>query len=306
MHSRAKTPDVTISNFELSEEILATSKENSTSPEIAAALKSHPNLKSEVQNLLKFQETGTAKRVGEFFKIERLVEINSKQDSDPQNNSPVYQNEISPVDLEQKQKQDEDKKQVVQWLSTGCNINLTYASYDIKKYQKNFERPELRIGIIYRKCFDDTKKLSHRQACIAKHLKSEVSFRIHNALRGGHSGINRTAQEFRKRFYFPGFTDFLERYVRNCQTCLTVIRAPNSSLRAHLEPMSSELSFPGDTMQTDLVGQFSGSMYPYALSGIDIVTKYLFAVPLTSPSAAAVAKALVLICFNTVTFLKQF
>ena len=70
--------------------------------------------------------------------------------------------------------------------------------------------------------------------------------------------------------------------------------------------MSSELSFPGDTMQTDLVGQFSGSMYPYALTGIDIFTKNLFAVPLTSPSATAVAKALVLICFNTVTFLKQF
>ena len=75
-------------------------------------------------------------------------------------------------------------------------------------------------------------------------------------------------------------------------------RAPNNSLRAHLEPMSSEQSFPGDMMQIDLVGQFSRSMYPYALTGIDVFTNYLSGVPLTSPSAAAVAKALVLIFFQ--------
>ena len=64
VHSRAKTLDVTVSNFELPEEFVATRKENSISPEIAAALKSHPNLLSEVQNVLKVQETGTAMRVG--------------------------------------------------------------------------------------------------------------------------------------------------------------------------------------------------------------------------------------------------
>ena len=62
--------------------------------------------------------------------------------------------------------------------------------------------------------------------------------------------------------------------------------------------MSSEQSFPGDMMKIDFVGQFSGSMYPYVLTEIDIFTKYLFAEPLTSPSAAAVAKAFVSIFFQ--------
>ena len=200
VHSRAKTPDIAISNFELPEEFVATSEEKSISPETAAALKSHPKLLSEVQIVLKVQETGTTMRVADFFKIKRLAQINSIQNSDPQNNSSVYQNEISPVDLERKQKKDEDMKQVVQWLSTGCNENLAYASYDIKKYHNNFGRLELGNGILHRKLFDDTGKLSHRQTCIPKNLKSEVSFRIHNAPTGGHLGINRTAQEFRKRF----------------------------------------------------------------------------------------------------------
>ena len=75
-------------------------------------------------------------------------------------------------------------------------------------------------------------------------------------------------------------------------------RAPNSSLRAHLEPMLSEQSFPGDMMQIDLVGQFSGSKYPYALTGKDVFIKHLFAVTLTSLSAAALTKALVSIFFQ--------
>ena len=52
--------------------------------------------------------------------------------------------------------------------------------------------------------------------------------------------------------------------------------------------MSSEQSFTGDMMQIDLVVQFSSSMYPYALTGIDVFTKYL----------VAVAKALVSIFFQ--------
>ena len=54
-------------------------------------------------------------------------------------------------------------------------------------------------------------------------------------------------------------------------------------------------------MQIDLVGKFSGSIYPYVLTGIVAFTKYLFVVHLTSPNAAAVAKALV----STLVFFQQ-
>ena len=45
-------------------------------------------------------------------------------------------------------------------------------------------------------------------------------------------------------------------------------------------------------MQIDLVGPFQASIYKYAISGIDVFSKYLFAVPLTSAHAANVAKVL--------------
>ena len=50
-------------------------------------------------------------------------------------------------------------------------------------------------------------------------------------------------------------------------------------------------------MQIDLVGQFQSPVYKYVLSGIDVFSKYLLAVPLTSAHAGTVAKALVSIFF---------
>ena len=51
-------------------------------------------------------------------------------------------------------------------------------------------------------------------------------------------------------------------------------------------------------MQFDLVGPFQWPIFKYALSGIDVFSKYLFAVPLTSAHARSVAKALVSIFFQ--------
>ena len=51
-------------------------------------------------------------------------------------------------------------------------------------------------------------------------------------------------------------------------------------------------------MQIDLVGPVQSPVYKYVLSGIDVFSKYLFAVPLTSAHAGTVAKALVSIVFQ--------
>ena len=50
-------------------------------------------------------------------------------------------------------------------------------------------------------------------------------------------------------------------------------------------------------IQIDLVEQI-GPIYKFVLSGIDVFTKYLFAVPLTNGRAATVARELVKIFFH--------
>ena len=70
-------------------------------------------------------------------------------------------------------------------------------------------------------------------------------------------------------------------------------RVNKKQMNPSLQPISSEQLFPGDMMQIDLVGPFQSLIYKDALSGIDLFSTYLFAVPLTSAHAGNVAKALV-------------
>ena len=51
-------------------------------------------------------------------------------------------------------------------------------------------------------------------------------------------------------------------------------------------------------LQIDLVGTFNSPVYKYMLSGIDVFSKFLFAVPLSNASADTVARELVKIFFN--------
>ena len=140
---------------------------------------------------------------------------------------------------------------------------------------------------------DDIGRISHSQVCVPKHLRKEVIYRTHNSSTGGHLGIVRTAKEFRKRFYFPEFSEYLTDYIKNCLSCSTLKTVTKKQLNPPLQPISSEQLFPRDMMQIDLVGPFQSPVSKYVLSGADVFSKYLFAVPLTSAHAGTVAKALV-------------
>ena len=86
-------------------------------------------------------------------------------------------------------------------------------------------------------------------------------------------------------------------YVKNCLSCLTQKRVIEKHLNPPLQPITAEQLFSGDMLQIDVVGLFQSPIYKYVHSGIDVSSKYLFAVPLTSAHAGNVAKALKSIFF---------
>ena len=120
------------------------------------------------------------------------------------------------LDIETEQKKDPVLRKVMTWIDTGCNGDLTYASLELRKYYEHLTRLQMHKGILVRQFFDDVGKISHYQICVSKHLRKGVVYRIHNSPTGGHLGIVRTAKEFRQRFHFPGFTEFLTDYIENC------------------------------------------------------------------------------------------
>ena len=168
----------------------------------------------------------------------------------------------------------------------------------MKKYGKQFRRLVLRDSVLYRQFFDHTGRVQYYQYCLPKHLWKEVVYRLHNSRLAGHVGIIKTAEEFRKRFYFPNFTEYLISVMKKCLTCLQTKSFLNSSLKPLLQPISSLQSFPGDMMQIDLVGPFKSPVFKYVLTGMDVFSKYLFAKPLTSVNAQKVSTELAAIFFS--------
>ena len=129
-------------------------------------------------------------------------------------------------------------------------------------------------------------------------MLKEILYRIHNSLIGGHLGKTRTIAEFRKRFYCPNYFEKIADHIRSCSLCLQVKEVQLSRLKPRLQEIATATSFPGDILQTDIMGAYPTTPYKYILTAIDVFSKYLFAVPLMTVSAATVASALVSILFN--------
>ena len=110
--------------------------------------------------------------------------------------------------------------------------------------------------------------------------------------------MTRTTEEFRKRFYFPGFSEFLVSTVKNCLTCPQLKNASSKHQTPPLEPLSSLQSYPGDMMQIDIVSPLKSPVYKIVLTGIDVFSKYLFAAPMTNASADMVARELTKMFFT--------
>ena len=196
------------------------------------------------------------------------------------------------------QKDDETIKQVKEWITIGSPIEPTYRPFELQKYAKQLSRLVIENDVLYRNFYDDSGKVKYRQFCVPKHLRQELIYRIHNSPTAGHQGIVKTIEEFRKRFYFPGFTEYISGYIKNCLSCAQLKNAPNATLRPNLGEVSTTINYPAEMMQIDIVGPFQSYPYRYVLTGIDVFTKYLFAKPLTTVSAKAVATALVSMFFT--------
>ena len=106
------------------------------------------------------------------------------------------------MDIQTEQKKDPALRKVLSWIQNGSNDDITYASFELKKYHEHLSGLQLQKGSVMRQFFDDVRKVSHYQICIPKHLRKKVLYSIHNSPTSGHVGIVRTAQEFFRRFHF--------------------------------------------------------------------------------------------------------
>ena len=216
INMKAKTPDAAMLAIESVQEV----EVKPTVPkDLLKKIQSNDALQSLIPNLEEILKSASYDQKPELYALKRATEINSMQEKNRMNYFQVSKLNSKALDIETEQKKDPVLRKVITWIDPGCNDDLTYASLELRKYYKHLTRLQIQKGILVRQFFDDVGKISHYQISVPKHLRKEVVYRINNSPTGGHLGIVRTAKEFRQRFYFSGFTEFLTDYIKNCLSC---------------------------------------------------------------------------------------
>ena len=290
IETEAKSPDVALSNIS-DRAHFPESVDDQAFDRLISQLKEFGLYEQFLQKTTEAQTIPSLDITGfySFCQLNQINLVSSGEFSDILDNLP---NRSEPIDLALVQNQDEISREVMQWKDRGS------PDIALRKYRKQFPRLIIHDNVLHRLFYDNQGKVQHKQFCVPKSLWREVIYRLNNSPTAGHMGINKTVEEFRKHFYFPNFTEYLTSTIQNCMQCLQLKRVPSKNLKTPLQPLSSLKSYPGEMLQVDLVGPLQSSLYGYVLTGIDVFTKYLFAIPLTNERSETVARELALIFFR--------
>ena len=294
IETEAKSPNVSLSNISeiapLSEEL-----QPAVDEQFITQLKAHGLYD---QFIAKQHGDDPDIHITGFFSLSSIPQVNLIETNDFEDILNDLPNRTQPLDLLQKQQNDEIIREVVSWKNRGNPDESPNLPLALRKYRKQFNRLVVENDVLYRLVYDDCGKVKYNQFCVPKTLWREVVFRLHNSKTAGHFGIAKAVEEFRKRFSFPNFPEFFISSIKNCLTCLQLKRVPSKFLKTPLQPVSSLNSYPGETLQIDLVGPLKSPVHRYVLTAIDVFTKCLFAVPLTNVRADTIARELTSIFFR--------
>ena len=152
-----------------------TTQDNTTneilSQELIQTLQSNAQLQQLIPNLNDYLDSASHNSNFELFEITRAPELNSIQQIDPLNYFELTDSTSKPEDFQEEQTKDPVIRKVINWVENVCTEDLTYASFELRKYHKHSDRLQPKNGILYRKFFDDVGKISNLQVCIPKQLR---------------------------------------------------------------------------------------------------------------------------------------
>ena len=125
-------------------------------------------------------------------------------------------------------------------------------------YKASEDRIILKVGLLFRKYFGETRSVKYYQILIPKQLLNEVLRSLHKEF-GKHPGISKTIIAYREKYYFPKMAKVISEWVMSCEQCIRksrcVTRPPLQQCLTHpiLQNPKEHITAPEDAMQIDLV-----------------------------------------------------
>ena len=202
---------------------------------------------------------------------------------------------FTPADLDRLQGEDAIVSKVRQWKRDDdrpSREQLLAEGDDIRALISQWSSLEIRDDLLYRKKVMDVsgRQRTVLQLVATQEIKEQAFGQLHSSKTGGHLGINRTLDNVRRRFYWPGCKTDIRTWCQRCTTCAQIKAGPRYKSKMHQVPCGSRF----DRVFMDILGELpeSDRGNKYILVITDGFTKWTQAIPLPNQMAQTVADAL--------------
>jgi transposase InsO family protein len=193
----------------------------------------------------------------------------------------VHQLEINPDDMSRAQLADENLAPVIKALKEEKPLPTNSAPGLRKAFIRN--------GLLYRKFQLSSSSSAKTQLVIPSNMKATILQQLHD--NNGHLGLRKTTESVKERFYWPGYEQEIEKWVRECQQCQQR-NAPQPKPQAPLGTIRANRPF--EKVSWDIMGPLptSSKGKKYILVVTDIFSKWVEAFALHSTDTETLATVL--------------
>ena len=200
-------------------------------------------------------------------------------------------------EIEDLQRQDAELMHLHDWIDqkvTPSREDVASLSPAVRKYWLTAENLVRRNGVIYRKSWISFERKEYKlQMLVPKCLKMKIIRDHHDALVGGHFGVNKTSKRIRAKFHWFMMDFDVRHHIRRCHKC-NLNKAPGKKPKTKLRQY--QVGYPLDRVGIDIMGPFplSARKNKYILVIGDYFTRFMEAYAIPNQNAETVSHKLVM------------
>ncbi|KAK3708498.1 hypothetical protein QZH41_003116 [Actinostola sp. cb2023] len=198
--------------------------------------------------------------------------------------------------LQSQQQNDDDLKVIIQFKKSTTDrppwVDVSPQSSAVKALWSQWNRLYFKDGVLFRRWENDDGTQIINQLILPKSLRETALTAHHNHTTASHLGIRKTMCSLRSRYYWPGLTSVVYKWVARCHDC----GAKKSFGKKRRAPLKQYMvGAPMERLAIDVMGPLTETprKNKYVLVVTDYFTKWTESYPIPNQEAPTVAEKLV-------------